>query len=125
MESSLHEVSTSAESWSDTVRAYMENYKAWLPEVAIYSIAAFTVGFLCKNFGRYIIASLVVAFATVAVLQYAGVITASFQQISYALGITGASSFQELLDTRVAWIQQHPITAVAAIVGFLLGWHIG
>lgn len=115
----------SMSSFIETLRSHIDDYQTWLPEVALYTVVSFVCGFLCKNFGRFILMTLLISAATIFVLQQVGIVDAPFQQLAELVGIQGVSSVQEIVMAKMMWVQHHPLTTIGAVIGFLLGWKIG
>lgn len=109
----------------DAMRTYFSNYQTWLTEVAIYGGISFLVGFLFKNFGRYIVGGLLIAVAVIVGLNYAGATAITLQQVTQALGLANIESVQQLYTTATAWATTHVMGAVSVVIGFLLGWKLG
>ncbi len=125
MEQMVTKQQISLGSFIDTMRNHIDNYQTWLPEIAVYTVVSFVCGFLCKNFGRWILIALVVAIVTILLLEQVGIVAAPFQQLAELVGIRGISSLQDLAWAKLLWMQNHPLTTLGALIGFVLGWKIG
>jgi len=109
----------------ETVRSSLSDYKTWLPEVALYGGVAFLVGFLVKNFWRFIILSSLVILTVVLLLNFTGVMTVTLQQVMTTINVTDVTTVQELYTAVIGWSKTHVIGAVSMVVGFLVGWKLG
>jgi len=111
--------------WFESIKYHLVHYQDWITEAAMLGGIAFVVGFLLKNFGRYIVSALLVAVLTIIVLQYAGIVTVTIPQLFEMLGVSGISSVPQLFEQIVAWVKVHGTGAVSIVIGFIIGWVLG
>lgn len=98
-------------------------------EAVIYFGISFGIGFLFKKFFRVIFISLIVTGLLVFILSYNNMLTIDWNAIKAFGGFTPEADFHVIVKSLggqlVDWIKVNVIAAVAAAVGFLLGYMLG
>lgn len=94
-------------------------------ELAIYFVIALGTGFILKKMFRYIIVALITIVLLLWALDYFNIATVDIAKIKLLMGIDPQASAQVLVRQAIAWMQAHPLLALAIIIGLLLGLSIG
>ena len=113
------------QSWYKTISSYLAEYPSWVLDVGVFGVGALLLGVLIKNFGRYIIFSLIAAVVIMLALNHLHVITFSVNNLRQVLGLQDIHSVGEFSTELLAWSKAHVVACVSAIVGFLVGWQLG
>lgn len=100
----------------------IKDSKETIIAVGIYLALGFLVGFLIRRFSRVLV-WLILFIVALAVLQYAGYVSIDvhFTKIQEMLGLREAISQDSLAPHLVEWFKNNIPTAVAAVIGLLLG----
>ncbi|MBY0109937.1 MAG: hypothetical protein K2X90_02385 [Candidatus Babeliaceae bacterium] len=116
---------SSTQGWLDAIKERLSNQEPWAIELVVFGLGGFVAGFLLKNFGRMALIVLAVALAVVVALHYTHVYDMPLEKLQAVLGISDLNTFQDLINAKVAWCQNHPVALVSALVGLLVGWKVG
>jgi hypothetical protein len=74
---------------------------------------------------RYIVVALITIVLLLWALDYFNIATVDIAKIKLLMGIDPQASTQVLVRQAIAWMQAHPLLALAIIIGLLLGLSIG
>jgi hypothetical protein len=66
-----------------------------------------------------------VTFVVLVIMDYAKFITIDWVAIKAFLGMTEPTDFNLLINNAFAWIKEHLIIFIAAVVGFIVGYKLG
>ncbi len=116
---------SSTQGWLDAIKERLSGQEPWAIELVIFGLGGFVAGFLLKNFGKMALIVLAVALAVVVGLHYTHVYDMPFEKLQAFLGISDLNTFQDIINAKVSWCQNHPVALVSALVGLVVGWKVG
>lgn len=109
-------------SWFDVIQEQLKNYPIWLIELALYGFLALIVGFLSKNFGRYVLFALTGLIIAGWLFAYIDIITIHIDHIKELFGLTQAKTIDDAIHIYTNLARIHWAACTGMIIGFFIGW---
>ncbi len=111
--------------WWETVESHLKDYPTWLLEIGIYGFISCALGFLFKNFGRYIIFAFVGIIALAWLFSYLDLITINNLRMKDLVGLGNARTLDDGFYIISGWARAHIAACISLVGGFFLGWKLG
>ena len=111
--------------WWKKMISYFEGYPRWLVEIGLSFVIAFVIGFVCKNFGRYLVFIILIICVAGFALNYFSLVTFHIMHIKQMLGITVYPTFDIGIQALISWVRANLPIVIGSLVGFLFGWKLG
>lgn len=110
--------------WMQAIKSRLHDYPEWVVEAGVSGLVGLIIGFVARNFGRFLVLFIICAVITVFMLEQTNIIAVK------APGLRALLSDPD--GTVVAWFngiitfaRDRIFVTIALIVGFLFGWRLG
>lgn len=95
---------------------------AFIIELACYFISGFIIGFLFKNFWRYLIFLIITTTFGLWVLEHFDFITINYSLIKEFWGVSKTTSLSDVTSVFLEWIKVNFAQSISFLIGFFISY---
>jgi uncharacterized membrane protein (Fun14 family) len=110
--------------WFENLKGRFSAYPPYVFDMAFFGFAGLIAGVLLKNFGRVLLLSLILIGGFLWFADHFNLVVIKQLELQEFLGFDIFTTIQESATTLPRWIQEHTTAALAAAVGFFIGWKL-
>ena len=98
---------------------------SYMQDVVFFAPVGLLVGFLCKNFGRFVLITVLIVAAVICVSSYFNIIMIDIARMKAMFGLQEVASWADFQDYVLQWVYEHSIGCVVFVIACVIGWKLG